>query len=174
MKVNISSKGFTANDRQVELIEKKFAKLSKFFSDDTVANVTMGYKKHRQTMEAMIPVKGTLFRAEYTDNDMNVCLDRVVDKLTSQVTRYKKKLQRKHRQAKDIIFDEVPEPTEDVELNVIKTKSFEITPMEPEEAILQMELLEHNFFVFMNSVTGKVAVVYKRNDEGYGMIDPVY
>ena len=72
MKVNSTSKGFTAGDRQIALIEKKFAKLSKFFPEDTVADVTMGYKKNRQTMEAMIPVKGMIFRSEYTDTDMNV------------------------------------------------------------------------------------------------------
>jgi len=177
MKVNISSKGFTANERQVALIEKKFEKLGKFFADDVVANVTMGYKKNRQTMEAMISVKGMLFRAEYTDNDMNVCLDKVVDRLSGQISRYKKKIQKSKRQVKDIVFDEVPEieiAEEDVELAPVKLKSFEITSMDVEEAILQMELIEHSFYVFMNAATDKVAVVYKRNDGGYGLIDPIY
>ena len=177
MKVNISSKGFTANDRQVELIEKKFEKLGKFFSDDVVANVTMGYKKNRQTMEAMISVKGMLFRAEHTDADMNICVDKVVDRLSGQITRYKKKIQKSKRQVKDIVFDEVPEidvPAEEMELAPVKLKSFEITSMDVEEAILQMELIEHNFYVFMNAATEKVAVVYKRNDGGYGLIDPIY
>ena len=72
MRVNITCKGFTANEKQTALIEKKFQKLEKFFSDDIVVNVTMGYKKKRQMMEAMITLKGVMFRAEYTDNDMNV------------------------------------------------------------------------------------------------------
>mgnify|MGYP000949671091 CR=1 FL=1 len=80
MRVNITSKGFTANDRQVALIEKKFEKLSKFFPEETTVNVTMGFKKNRQTMEAMISVKGMIFRAEFTDTDMNVCLDKVVER----------------------------------------------------------------------------------------------
>ena len=79
MRVNITCKGFTANDRQIALIEKKFEKLAKYFSDDIVVNVTMGYKKRRQTMEAMITLKGVMFRAEHTDSDMNVCVDKVVD-----------------------------------------------------------------------------------------------
>ena len=79
MRVSITCKGFTANEKQTALIEKKFQKLAKFFSDDIVVNVTMGYKKKRQMMEAMITLKGVMFRAEYTDNDMNVCLDKVVD-----------------------------------------------------------------------------------------------
>ena len=79
MRVNITCKGFTANEKQTALIEKKFQKLEKFFSDDIVVNVTMGYKKKRQMMEAMITLKGVMFRAEYTDNDMNVCLRRLPD-----------------------------------------------------------------------------------------------
>ena len=83
MRVNITCKGFTANEKQTALIEKKFQKLEKFFSDDIVVNVTMGYKKKRQMMEAMITLKGVMFRAEYTDNDMirwwTVCLRRLPD-----------------------------------------------------------------------------------------------
>ncbi len=176
MKVNISSKGFTTNEKQINLIEKKFSKLGKFFSDDTVANVTMGAKKNRQTMEAMISIKGMLFRAEHTDSDMNVCLDKVVDKLSTQITRYKKKIQKNHHQSREILFDEVPEDDadEDLDLTPIKIKHFEITPMDADEAVLQMELIGHNFYVFMNSDTDKVSVVYKRNDGTYGLIDPMY
>ena len=175
MKVNITSKGFTANKSQVALIERKFEKLGKFFSDDTTVNVTMGYKKNRQTMEAMIVVKGMIFRAEYTDTDMNVCVDKVVDRLTSQITRYKKKIQKSHKQVKGIVFEEVPEvEADDIDLKPVKKKTFEIAPMDVDEAILQMEMLNHNFFVFLNAETEKVAVVYKRTDNGYGLLDPIY
>ena len=177
MRVNITSKGFTANDRQVALIEKKFDKLSKFFPEETVANVTMGFKKNRQTMEAMISVKGMIFRAEFTDSDMNVCLDKVVERLTSQITRHKKKLQKNNQKVKgaDLRFDIVPETDEEEEsLAPVRVKEFEITAMETEEAILQMEMLDHNFFVFMNGQTGRVSVVYKRDDGTYGLLNPVY
>ncbi|MBR2736380.1 MAG: ribosome-associated translation inhibitor RaiA [Firmicutes bacterium] len=176
MKVNITSKGFTANERQTALIEKKFSKLAKFFPEDTVADVTMGYKKNRQTMEAMIRVKGMIFRSEYTDTDMNVCLDRVVNRLSSQISRYKKKIQKNHRHI-NLNYNEVPEPEEqvaDVDLKPVKTKQFEVTPMDVEEAILQMEMLEHSFFVFLNSESQKVNVVYKRADGEYGLLDPLY
>mgnify|MGYP001840637796 FL=1 len=175
MRVNITCKGFTANDRQVALIEKKFDKLSKFFSDDIVVNVTMGYKKRRQTMEAMITLKGVMFRAEYTDNDMNVCVDKVVDRLASQITRYKKKIQKNHKQNRQILFDAVPESEEEeIDLKPVRSKTFDITPMDVDEAILQMELLDHTFFVFMNADTGRVAVVYKREDGQYGLLEPAY
>ncbi len=176
MKINISAKGFTANEKQVALIEKKFEKLAKYFSDDIVVDVTMGYKKKRQTMEAMIVLKGVIFRAEYTDTDMNLCLDKVVDRLSSQMSRYKKKIQKNHKQNKQILFDAVPEIEDDIEgtLKPVKSKSFDLTPMDVDEAILQMELLDHSFFVFMNSQTDRVAVVYKRDDDQYGLLEPMY
>lgn len=177
MRVNITSKGFTANDRQVALIEKKFGKLSKFFPDDVAASVTMGYKKNRQTMEAMIPVKGMIFRAEFTDSDMNVCLDKVVERLTSQITRHKKKLQKTNQKIKgdDLRFDVVPEIEEaETDMTPVRVKEFEITSMEIEEAILQMEMLDHNFFVFMNAETGRASIVYRRGDDTYGLLNPIY
>ena len=175
MRVNITCKGFTANEKQTALIEKKFQKLAKFFSDDIVVNVTMGYKKKRQMMEAMISLKGVMFRAEYTDNDMNVCLDKVVDRLASQITRHKKKIQKKYKQNREILFDAVPETDEeDIAMTPVKSKTFDLSPMDADEAILQMELLNHSFFVFMNSATDRVAVVYKREDDTYGILEPRY
>ncbi len=174
MKVNITSKGFTSNERQTALIEKKFDKLTKFFPADTVANVTMGYKKNRQTMEAMIQTRGMIFRSEFTDSDMNVCLDKVVSRLTSQITRYKKKMEKSYRHA-GLIFEEVPEPTEDTpDLTPVKVKSFALTPMNVDEAVLQMEMLGHSFYVFMNGETGRVSVVYRREDDAYGLLEPEY
>ena len=171
MRVNITCKGFTANEKQTALIEKKFQKLEKFFSDDIVVNVTMGYKKKRQMMEAMITLKGVMFRAEYTDNDMNVCLDKVVDRLSSQITRHKKKIQKNYKQNREILFDAVPETEED-DLSLKKVKSFYFKPMTREEAVMQMNLLEHNFFAFRDEDNGgSFAVVYRRNDGGYGLID---
>ena len=175
MRVNITCKGFTANEKQTALIEKKFQKMEKFFSDDIVVNVTMGYKKKRQMMEAMITLKGVMFRAEYTDNDMNVCLDKVVDRLSSQITRHKKKIQKNYKQNREILFDAVPETEEEeIAMTPVKSKSFDLSPMDADEAILQMELLNHSFFVFMNSATNRVAVVYKRQDEAYGILEPRY
>ena len=118
----------------------------------------------------MITLKGVMFRAEYTDNDMNVCVDKVVDRLASQITRYKKKIQKNHKQNRQILFDAVPEnEEEEIDLKPVRSKTFDITPMDVDEAILQMELLDHTFFVFMNADTGRVAVVYKREDGQYGL-----
>ena len=123
----------------------------------------------------MITLKGVMFRAEYTDNDMNVCVDKVVDRLASQITRYKKKIQKNHKQNRQILFDAVPESEEEeIDLKPVRSKTFDITPMDVDEAILQMELLDHTFFVFMNADTGRVAVVYKREDGQYGLLEPAY
>ena len=107
---------------------------------------------------------------------MNVCLDKVVDRLSTQMSRYKKKIQKNHKQNKEILFDAVPEieEEEDVALKPVKSKSFDLTPMDVDEAILQMELLDHSFFVFLNSQTDRVAVVYKRLDGQYGLLEPTY
>ena len=113
-----------------------------------------------------------IFRAEFTDTDMNVCLDKVVERLTSQITRHKKKLQKNNQKVKgvDLRFDAVPETDEEEEsFTPVRIKEFEITAMETEEAILQMEMLDHSFFVFMNDQTGRVSVVYKRDDGTYGL-----
>ncbi len=183
MKVNITSRGFTANERQVEFIEKKFKKLDKFFSDDVVVNVTMGYRGKRQLLEAMINTKGTMFRAECEDSDMNTCVEKAVDKMKTQITRNRKKLQKlqKHNsQLKLEALEAFEEATsskaaeEPADSLPVKTKTFEVRPMTTEEAIMQMELLDHSFFVFLNSETEKISVVYKRNDGKYGLLNPAY
>ena len=178
MKVIIASKGFTANEKQTEMIEKKFERLSKFFSDEVDANVTLGLKKGRQTLEAMIVAKGTIFRAEATAFTMNESLDEVVDRLTSQITKYKSKLQEKHKHHKEFIFDVFPaeagETFEDQNLKPVREKNFALDAMDVEEAIMQMELLEHSFYLFLNMESGTVNVVYKRNDGTYGLLLPQY
>ncbi len=181
MKVNITSKGFTANDRQVEFIEKKFRKLDKFFSDDVVVNVTMGYRGKRQLLEAMINTKGTMFRAECEDSDMNTCVEKAVDKMKTQITRNRKKLQKLQRHNNQLKFEAFEEaaagvaPVEEpVDSLPVKTKTFDVTSMSVEEAIMQMELLDHSFFVFLNAETAKISVVYKRNDGKYGLLNPNY
>ena len=103
---------------------------------------------------------------------MYTSIDLVVDKLTNQVVKYKKKLEKKHHRQDHIIFDEIPEDVEEEEQVVVKTKQFEMRPMDLEEAMLQMELLGHNFFLFSNAETGDANVIYKRKSWQYGLIEP--
>ena len=111
MRVIISSKNFNASDHLKEIIEKKFEKLGKYFSKDIIANVTLNMEKGRQKIEATINAKGTIFRAEEETNDIYVGVDKVVDKLASQMSRFKTKLQRKHEDHR-VHFANMPEPKE--------------------------------------------------------------
>lgn len=176
MKVIITSKNFNASDHLKQTIEKKFDRLGKYFSSDIVANVMLSVERGRQKVEATINVKGTIFRAEETSADAYNGVDRVVEKLSSQMSRFKTKLQRKHKDHKEFLFGEVPDiaTEEKDEMRVVKTKKFDLMPMSVDEAIMQMELLEHNFFIFLNMETDSANVVYKRKDNTYGLLETNY
>lgn len=173
MKVNITSKNFNASDQLKERIEKKFKKLDKYFSKETVANIMLSNEKgNRQRLEATINAGGMIFRAEEMNEDIYFCMDRVLDRLSSQMLRFKTKLVKKHKDQKEVFWAELPEAEEKKEeINVVKTKKFRINPMNTEEAIMQMELLGHNFFVFLNEEADGVNVVYTRKDGTYGLLE---
>lgn len=173
MKVIITSRNLNASDQLKETIETKFQKLGKYFSNDINVNVMLTLEKSRQKIEATINAKGTIFRAEDVNNDAYSGVDRVVDKLSAQMSRYKTKLQKKHKDNKAILLADVPDmpEEEDGEPVVVKRKKFDLLPMSVEEAILQMELLEHSFFVFLNMETDGVGVIYKRKDGNYGLLE---
>jgi len=172
MKIIITGKNFTASEQLKLKIEKKLGKLDKYFSQETVANVMLSNVKEGQKLEATINADGMIFRAESTNSDIEYALDKVVDRLSSQMSRFKQKLIRKHQGVKDIVPEELPDvPEAAEEVSVVKTKRFRINPMSTEEAILQMELLEHSFFVFRDAETNRVNIVYKRNDGNYGLLE---
>lgn len=176
MKVIITSKNFNASDHLKETIETKVEKLGKYFSKDIVANVTLNMEKGRQKIEATINAKGTIFRAEEETNDAYEGVDRVVDKLASQMSRFKTKLVRKHTDHKDFFFENMPESTlaETEEMAVVRRKKFDVIPMNTDEAIMQMELVGHTFYIFLNIETDSINVVYKRKDGAYGLLEPNY
>lgn len=176
MKIIITSKNMNASDHLKETIESKLDRLGKYFSNDIVANVTLSMEKGRQKIEATINAKGTIFRAEETTNDIYTGVDGVVEKLSSQMSRFKTKLQRKHKDHKEFLFAEIPEVAgeELEEMRVVRKKQFDLKPMTVDEAIMQMELLEHTFFVFLNVESDTVNVVYKRKDNDYGLLETRY
>ena len=175
MKVIITSKNFSASDHLKEMIEKKFAKLNKYFSNDIVVNVMLSSERGKQKIEATINARGMIFRAEEHAADAYEGIDRVVEKLSSQMSKFKAKLQKKHKDNKSLSFSDIPEHDEEPEeIRVVKTKKFELVPMNTEEAIIQMELLQHNFFVFLNIETDNINVVYKRNNNDYGLLETSY
>ncbi len=176
MKVIISSKNMNASDHLKQTIESKLERLGKYFSNDIVANVTLTTERGRQKIEATINAKGTIFRAEETTTDIYSGVDRVVEKLSSQMSRFKTKLQRKHKDNKELKFADLPTVADEEieEMRVVRTKMFDLRPMSVDEAIMQMELLEHTFFVFLNMETETACVVYKRKDNNYGLLETRY
>ena len=174
MKINVTGKNINVSDKIQTAIEKKFEKLGKYFADDIKANVVIHPEKAKVKMEATIATKGAIFRAEDVSQDIFDCIDIVADKLSSQMSKYKGKMLRKNKSNESVRFEMIPETAEPEEGKVVKTKRFELTPMTVDEAILQMELLQHNFFVFLNVETDSVSVVYKRQDKDYGVLNTVY
>ena len=174
MKVIITCKNVKAEDRLKETIQKKFNKLGKYFSDDIGVNVMLSEEKNRQKMEATIKARNMIFRAEDKSGDFYTETDNVVEKLSTQMSRFKDKIQKKHKNSKEFIFADWPEADEKETGEIIKTKKFELEPMTVEEAVVQMEMLEHNFYVFLNMETDSVNVVYKRKDNNYGLLETTY
>lgn len=175
MKIIITTKNYKASEKLKETIEKKFEKLSKYFSSDIEANVMISQERNKKKVEATINAKGTIFRAEESSEDVYECVDRLIEKLSSQMSRFKAKLVKKHKESKEFIFDAVPEYDEpEDEARIVRTKKFNLMPMDVEEAVLQMELLGHNFFVFLNVETDSVNVVYTRKDGNYGLLETTY
>ena len=174
MKIIVTGKNINVSDKIQTAIEKKFEKLGKYFADDIKANVVIHPEKAKVKMEATIATKGAIFRAEDVSQDIFDCIDIVADTLSSQMSKYKGKMLRKNKSNESVRFEMIPETAEPEEGKVVKTKRFELTPMTVDEAILQMELLQHNFFVFLNVETDSVSVVYKRQDKDYGVLNTVY
>ncbi len=174
MKISIYSKNMQMTEALREAAIKKLRRLDKFFQQDIEAKVVLGVEKKIHKVEVTIPFNGRIVRVEEFSDDMYNALDEAVESLEQQIRKYKSKLQNK-RQSNDSIKFENIEPLDDEdeeEFKVVKTKRFAIKPMNIEEAILQMDLLKHNFFVFLNADTEEVNVVYKRKDENYGLIEP--
>ncbi|MFA7502786.1 MAG: ribosome-associated translation inhibitor RaiA [Anaerovoracaceae bacterium] len=172
MNVNITTRNFNASDQLKERIDQKFQRLDKYFSREIVAYVMLSNEKGSlQKLEATINAGGMIFRAEEVNIDIYYCLDKVVDRLSSQMSRFKTKMVKRHKDQKEILFAHVPDAQErHEEFKVARTKRFAIQPMSTEEAIMQMELLEHSFFVFLNEDADGVNVVYRRKDGTYGLL----
>jgi len=174
MKVNIYGKNMQLTEALKEATIKKVKRLDKFFQQDVEAKVVLSIDKKDQKVEVTIPFNGRIARVEEYSNDMYNSIDEAVESLEQQIRKYKTKLQDKRQSNESIKFENI-EPLDDEdtsEFKVVKTKRFAIKPMNIEEAILQMDLLKHNFFVFLNSDSEEVNVVYKRKDNNYGLIEP--
>ncbi|MDR0875697.1 MAG: ribosome-associated translation inhibitor RaiA [Clostridiales Family XIII bacterium] len=173
MKINISAKNYNPSQRLQDMIEKKFTKLGKYFTSDIETAITIAQEKDRQKIEATINADGAIFRAEEVGLDVYVGLDKVVDKLASQMSKYKQKIANHHKGNRSILFADIPDATESAKesFEIVRRKTYELMPMTPEEAILQMELVSHAFYLFHDMETNSIAAVYKRNDGKYGLLE---
>ena len=175
MRYIISGKNIEVSDGLREAVESKIGKLERYFSPDTEVHATMSIERGRQKIEVTIPVKGSIIRAEQDSNDMYVSIDLVEEIIERQIKKYKTKIIDKKQSAQsfsDVFLKEEAEQDEPVK--IVKTKRFAMKPMDPEEACIQMELLGHNFFMFLNAETEEVNVVYKRKANSYGLIEPEF
>ncbi|MBR3398143.1 MAG: ribosome-associated translation inhibitor RaiA [Lachnospiraceae bacterium] len=173
MNIVISAKNIELTDNLKSAVEDKLGKLDKYFVPDTVVNVTMGVERGRHKIEVTIPVKGSIIRTEQESNDMYVTLDLIEEIIERQLRKYKTKIIDKHQGGGNFRQDYIENDFyEDEDIKIIRTKKFEVMPMYPEDACVQMELLGHNFFAFVNAETGQVNVAYKRKDGNYGLLEP--
>lgn len=174
MLLNFVGKNIELTESLKNVAEKKFSKLDKYFSEEAEARVVFSTVREQQTVEVTIFLPQTIIRAEETTDDMYSSMDNAVDALARQIRKHKTKLKRRYQNNETIRFDEIAEKEkekEETENKIVKRKNFELSPMNEEEAILQMELLNHNFFVFLDADTEAISIVYKRKDGNYGKIE---
>lgn len=172
MKTRIITKKFTLTDDVREWIEKKLAKLDKFFPSETEATVALSSTKIGERIELTIYRNGSIFRSEISDKDYKCALDTAMENIERQIRKNRTRLEKKIHVKKEF-FAEAELAEAEEEIAVAKVKRFEMHAMTVEEAILQMNLLQHNFYMFLNSETGRYNVVYKRDDNQYGVIEPI-
>ena len=173
MRITISGKNIEVTAGLRQAVEDKLSKLERYFTPETDILVTLSVEKERQKIEVTIPVKGNIIRSEQVSNDMYVSIDLVEEIIERQLKKYKNKIVDKQQGngsfSKMYVENDY---MDDEEVKIVRTKKFDIKPMYPEDACIQMELLGHNFFVFINAETDQVNVVYKRKGDTYGLIEP--
>lgn len=175
MRITITGRNIELTPGIKEAVEEKLSKLEKYFKPETVVNVTLSVEKERQKIEVTIPTKGHTIRAEEVSNDMYVSIDLVEETLERQLIKYRTKIISKKMNAAANFKAEYLEDKyedEDEEIKIVRSKRYDLKPMYPEDACIQMELLGHDFFVFVNAETDEVNVVYKRKSNTYGIIEP--
>ena len=175
MRIKITGRNIELTEGLKAAVEDKLNKLEKYFTPDTEVNVTLSVEKERQKVEVTIPMKGSYIRSEQVSSDMYVSIDLVEEVIERQLRKYKNKIVDKQQAAANFQKAYLDKDyDEDEEIKIIRTKKFDMKPMYPEDACVEMELLGHDFYVFINAETEDVNVVYKRKGNTYGLIEPEY
>ncbi len=179
MQITIRGKNLEVTDALKDYVEKKLSRLDKYFYRPLAAQVSLGVERGRHIVEVTIPIDNFILRGEEASGDMYASIDTVLDKIERQIHKYKTRINRKARRNggnhRDIVVEtagEEGEEPEEEEEAVVRVKRIPLKPMEVEEAILQMNLLGHDFYVFTNAKTEQMNVVYRRKEGGYGLIQP--
>jgi putative sigma-54 modulation protein len=178
MRFDIRGKNIEITDALRDYTTKRLSKLERYFDDVKEASVALSVDSEGHKVEVTIPINGMILRGEEATDDMYSSIDLVEEKLEKQINKYRTKLFRHYRGAgfrksmQEEMEKEANKSNKEETFNVVRTKRFALKPMDEEEAIMQMNLLGHNFFVFFNANTEEVNVVYKRKDCNYGLIEP--
>ena len=182
MNIIISGKQMDLTDGIKNAIEEKLGRLDFYLHPATDVKVTVSAKKARQKVEVtIIPISGPIIRAEDIEENLYAAIDVVYDKLNKQLRKYKKRLQDRHQSNESIRFDAIEDIEENdyssnednLDIVIKRTKKFGVKPMSPEEAVLQMDLSEHDFYMFRNSESNGISIVYRRKNGGYGLIESI-
>lgn len=178
MRISITGKNMDVSNALHEIINKKIGKLDRYLKPETDVYVTLSVEPRRHIIEVTIPINGLVLRAQEVTDDMYTSIDNVLEKLERQMRKHRTKLDKRLR---DGAFREaapvfIPQDKDESDegIRIVKSKRFAIKPMDPEEAVMQMELLGHDFFVFMNMESEQVCVVYRRKGGDFGLIEPEY
>jgi putative sigma-54 modulation protein len=180
MELTIKGRGVEVTDRLQDYVEKKIGKLDRYLPTITEAWVELSVEgtkaaQDRQVCQVTVRANGTMLRAEERSEDMFTSIDAVLDKMYRQIARYKGKRQNRWRGAGAPVEPlplEIDEEAEEGTNSIVRFKRFQMAPMNPEEAVEQMELLGHDFFVFFNADEGQINVLYRRKDGNYGVLQP--
>ena len=178
MKLTITGRKINLRDSFKERVDKKFTRFDKFFDDNADADVTVTMERNRYTIEVTVRSNGYIYRAEKSGLDLDEALDLVVDSLSAQIRRNKKKLAKRFKNTntgemfEPFGGDYEDEEIEDEQFQIVRTKKFPVFAMDVDEAVLQMNMLGHQFFMFRNIEDGSINVVYRRSDGDYGLLIP--
>ena len=172
MKVAIRGKNIEVTDALRAYIEKRLSKLTRYFDDELDAQAVLSVVKDKSTVELTCFVDKIVLRGVETNDDMYAAIDLVIDKIVRQIHKHKTRLAKRFKKQEAFHPEVLAAPVEEETIEVVKRKHFAVRPMDVEEAILQMNLIGHDFFMFFNAETESMNVVYRRHDGFYGLIEP--
>ena len=172
MNIMITGRKFNLTDSFRDYAEQKMKKIQRIFGDEADVKITVTVEKEWQTVETTVKKDGVLYRAECSADRMEDALDKTIDDLVRKLRKNKTRIEKKLRDVAPEIPEPISEEGEEGEIKIVKSKHFPIKPMDAEEAVLQMNLIGHQFFMFRNMDSGEINVVYRRKDGNYGLLAP--